>query len=86
MLNLWAYGRLAGSGLQKLSKDLHSTSHCLPRPTDTAGLPKLFVWRVGKVSGRVVHWTGQGDRRELYRKTGKPRGSRLMNWALPKNH
>eukprot|EP00983_Pelagomonas_calceolata_P084707 1156410-Pelagomonas_calceolata.AAC.2 len=42
-----ADGRLAGSGQElpaKVSKDLHSTSHCLPRPTDAAGLPRLFVW------------------------------------------
>eukprot|EP00983_Pelagomonas_calceolata_P088401 1157200-Pelagomonas_calceolata.AAC.2 len=25
-------------------KLFNSTSHCLPRPTDTAGLPILFVW------------------------------------------
>eukprot|EP00983_Pelagomonas_calceolata_P066038 1148840-Pelagomonas_calceolata.AAC.5 len=30
--------------LQKFPRDLYSTSHCLLRPSDTAGLPKHFAW------------------------------------------
>eukprot|EP00983_Pelagomonas_calceolata_P064950 1148379-Pelagomonas_calceolata.AAC.1 len=40
-----ANGRLDG-WLRSLEfpKDLHSTSHCLLHPTDSAGIPSSFVW------------------------------------------
>eukprot|EP00967_Tisochrysis_lutea_P088219 scaffold125047_cov23-Tisochrysis_lutea.AAC.1 len=30
--------------VKRIPEDLHSTSHCLSRPSDTAGLPRTFDW------------------------------------------
>eukprot|EP00967_Tisochrysis_lutea_P142582 scaffold263659_cov17-Tisochrysis_lutea.AAC.1 len=68
--------------LQKLPKDLHSTSHYVPRPTGTAGLPTLFK---GRQSFRAkVALGGPGQLVRILLGKGKPRGSTPINGALRK--
>eukprot|EP00983_Pelagomonas_calceolata_P027302 857750-Pelagomonas_calceolata.AAC.6 len=40
-------------------KRLYSTSHCLPRPPDTAGLPRTVVWEAGQILANI-EFQGQG--------------------------
>eukprot|EP00983_Pelagomonas_calceolata_P033411 1046312-Pelagomonas_calceolata.AAC.2 len=49
------------------SECLCSTSHCLPRTPDTAGLPKLFVWEESQSfrAGGYAGWA-RAARCELY--------------------
>eukprot|EP00983_Pelagomonas_calceolata_P011112 358203-Pelagomonas_calceolata.AAC.2 len=53
-------------------------------PLTLQGRQAVLFGRGAKVSGRGVLGVGQGNRCELHRETGKPRGSRPMNGALPK--
>eukprot|EP00983_Pelagomonas_calceolata_P098425 1158346-Pelagomonas_calceolata.AAC.7 len=89
MPNFRLDGRMAGSG-QELPAKLVANCSAAPAtashaPLTLQGRQAVFFGRVAKVSGRGVLWVGQGDRCELHRGTGKPRGSRPMNGASPKN-
>eukprot|EP00983_Pelagomonas_calceolata_P113920 1160038-Pelagomonas_calceolata.AAC.6 len=65
MSSFRADGRLAGSGPNLPAKLVANVSTAPATasytPTDTAGLPSSFVWRVAKVSGRGVPWAGLGS-------------------------
>eukprot|EP00983_Pelagomonas_calceolata_P073843 1152292-Pelagomonas_calceolata.AAC.3 len=66
-------------------KTFNLTNHSLPCPSLTLqSFLKLYAWPACQVSGRGLHWMGQGSRCELYWETGKPKGSRPMNAASPK--
>eukprot|EP00983_Pelagomonas_calceolata_P057472 1145078-Pelagomonas_calceolata.AAC.2 len=81
----WMVGWLAQAPncLQTRRKRSYSTSHCLLRPPDAAGLSISFVWEVSQSFKRGVRWVSQGCRCQLYQETGKPRGLRSMTGASP---
>eukprot|EP00983_Pelagomonas_calceolata_P065563 1148645-Pelagomonas_calceolata.AAC.2 len=56
--------------LQKFPKDIYSHSHCLPRPTDTAGLPNKYIWEGSRISrAGVCPGCAKAARCDLYRKS-----------------
>eukprot|EP00983_Pelagomonas_calceolata_P109979 1159619-Pelagomonas_calceolata.AAC.7 len=80
--------RLAGSSQELPAKPIANVS-IAPGTASHAPLTlqdslKLLFGRVAKIPWRWVCWASQGSRCELFRETGKPRGSRPMNGASPK--
>eukprot|EP00983_Pelagomonas_calceolata_P127528 1161413-Pelagomonas_calceolata.AAC.4 len=61
------------TAFQNIPTNFYRTSHCLSRPSDTAGLSKSFVWEAGQ-SFRAGGVLG-GPGRQVYTlpKTGKHR-------------